>query len=107
MAVNKVNKRKGRVAVFRCVVDMYGISHQISGLRTVEIELSTGASLADLIAGLKREIPALEGPVIHPGEKRLNEQHVFNINGRFYFDDSELQLKDGDRVALLTLAISG
>jgi molybdopterin converting factor small subunit len=93
--------------MIKCVVEMFGLSPEVSELRSVQIELNEGASLADLIAGLKSRIPALEGPVIRPGENRLTEQYAFNINGCFCFDGSELQIKDGDSVALLTLAVGG
>ncbi len=91
----------------RYIVEMYGLSSEITELRKVEVELEDGASLGDIIAALRREIPALEGRVIRAGEDRLTEWYTFNINGRFYFDDRELQLQDGDRVALLTLATGG
>ncbi|GAI05281.1 unnamed protein product [marine sediment metagenome] len=73
----------------------------------MEVELKDGASLGDVIAALRREIPALEGRVIRTGENRLMEQCAFNINGRFYLDDREVQLQNGDRILLLTLATGG
>ena len=93
--------------MFKCVVGMFGLSDEVTELREVEVELKDGASLGDVIAALRREIPALEGEVIRAGEERLTEHYAFNINGRFYSDDSELQLQDGDRVALLILATGG
>ena len=89
------------------IVEMYGLSSEITELRKTEVELKDGVSLGDVIAALRREIPALEGHVVRAGENRLMERYAFNINGRFYFDDRELQLQDGDRVALLTLAVGG
>ncbi len=91
----------------KCVVELFGLSHQITELRKVEIELKDGASLVDVIAALRREIPALDGPVICIGENRLTEHYAFNVNGRFYSDDRKLQLQEGDRIALLTLATGG
>ncbi len=91
----------------RYIVGMYGLSGEITELREVEIELKDRASLGDVVGALRRKIPGLEGRVIHAGEDRLMERYAFNINGRFYFDDAEIQLQDGDRVALLTLAMGG
>ena len=92
--------------MFRCTVEMFGLSDEITGLRKVEVELRDGASLGALIAALRREIPALEGCVICDGEDRLTEYYAFNINGRFYFDDRELQIQDGDHVVLLTQLVA-
>ncbi len=86
---------------------MYGLSSEITDLRKAEVELEDGASLGAVIAALRREIPALEGHVIRAGENRLMEPYAFNINGRFYFGDGELQGHEDDRIALLTLATGG
>ena len=91
----------------RCFVQLFGLPREVTELQKVEVGLKDGASLGDVIAALRSEIPALEGPVIHAGENRLTEYYAFNINGRFYPNDSEIQLQDSDRIALLTLATGG
>ena len=93
--------------MFRCVVGMFGLSHDVTELRNVELELEDGAHLGDVIEALRREIPALEGDVIFAGEDRLTEHYAFNINGRFYLDSDELKIQQGDRIALLLLATGG
>ena len=93
--------------MIRCVVELYGLPRQVTELREVEVGLEDGASLREVVAALKREIPALEGPVTRAGEDRLLEYYAFNVNGHFYFDDREVQLQDGDHVLLLTLASGG
>ena len=93
--------------MIRCVVELFGLPREITELREVEVGLKDGASLGDVIAALRREIPALEGRVIRAGEDWLVEHYGFNINGHFYLDDDELQLQDGDHVALLALAGGG
>ncbi len=91
----------------RCIVQLFGLPHEITELQKVEVGLEDGANLGDVIAALRREIPALEGRVIRAGENRLMEHCAFNINGRFYLNDQDVQLQDGDRVSLLTLATGG
>ncbi len=91
----------------RYVVEMFGLPCEIAGRREVEVKVEDGASLGDVIAALRREVPALEGTVIRAGEDRLMERYIFNINGRFYFDNDQLKLRDGDRLRLLTLATAG
>ena len=93
--------------MIRCMVQLFGLPHEITELREVEVELKDGANLRDIIAALRREIPALEGHAIHTGANRLMEHCAFNINGRFYLDDKEVQLQNSDRIALLTLATGG
>lgn len=94
--------------MIKCIVEMYGLSSEITGRREVEIELQDEASLGDVVGALRHKIPVLEGRVIRAGEDRLIEYYAFNINGHFYFDDrEEVQLQNGEHVALLTLATGG
>lgn len=86
---------------------MWGLPREVSGLPEVEVKLEADASLKDVIAALKRQVPALEGSVICQGEDRLEDTCVFNINGQFFLEDEKLQLKDGDCLRLLTLATGG
>jgi len=91
----------------RCIVQLFGLAREVTELHELEVKLKDGASLGDVIAVLRREIPALEGRVIRAGEDRLMEHCAFNINGRFFLNDKDVQLQDGDRVSLLTLATGG
>jgi molybdopterin converting factor small subunit len=91
----------------RYVVEMFGRPYEITGLRKVELELKNGASLADIVAGLKLAVPELEGEVIRTGEDRITDEFTFNINGRFYSYDGDLHLQEGDHIVLLTLATIG
>ena len=93
--------------MIKCIVQLFGLPREITELREVEVELTDEANLGDVIAVLRRKIPALEGRVIHAGENRLMEHCAFNINGRFYLNDKEVQLQNSDRIALLTLATGG
>jgi molybdopterin converting factor small subunit len=93
--------------MFKSVVHMYGLPHEITDLRAVEIEVNEGSGMAEVVAALKQKVPALEGPVIRSGQDRLEDQYKFNINGHFYFDGMDFQFKPGDRIALLTPATGG
>ena len=88
-------------------VELFGMSNQLVGLRRVEVELDDGACLEDLVAALRRKIPALEGSVIRRGEDRLTNHYTFNVNGRFYMDDYAVKVHDDDHIVLLTFALGG
>jgi molybdopterin converting factor small subunit len=88
-------------------IPMYGLQREITELRQVEVELPEGATMPEVIAAMREKIPSLEGPVIRPGEDRLVEQYKFNLNGRFYFDGQDFELKPGDRIALLVPMTGG
>jgi molybdopterin converting factor small subunit len=103
----EVEQKGGHPAMIKCVVRLFGLSHQIAERHEVEVELKDGAKLGDVIVALRREIPALEGRVIRAGENQLMKHYAFNINGRFYPDDGEIPLQKGDRIMLLTLSSGG
>ncbi len=91
----------------KCTVEMYGLALEVCGISEIELELKDGAHLGELIAELRKKVPVLEGPVINAGEDRLTEHCLFNIDGRFYFGNEDMVLKDGGSVRLLTLATGG
>jgi molybdopterin converting factor small subunit len=93
--------------MFKIKLPMYGLPREITPLREVELELPEGATMAEVVAALKKKVPTLEGPVIRPGENRLEELYKFNLNGHFYFDGSDFRLQPGDRIALLVPATGG
>jgi len=93
--------------MIKYMVHMYGLPHEVTDLRSVEIEVKEGAAMGEVIAALRSKVPSLEGPVIRQGEDRLEDQYNFNINGHFYFDGMDFQLQKGDRIALLTPATGG
>jgi molybdopterin converting factor small subunit len=88
-------------------IPMYGLPREITELREVEVALSDGAGMAEVIAAMRKKIPSLEGPVIRKGEDRLMDQFKFNINGRFYFDGQDFKLNKDDRIALLVPITGG
>jgi hypothetical protein len=93
--------------MFKSKVQMYGLSHEITDLREVEIELPDKAGMNEVLAAMKKAIPPLEGTVIVPGTTSLMDLYKFNINGRFYFEGMDFQLHPGDRIALLIPAMGG
>jgi molybdopterin converting factor small subunit len=89
------------------VIPMYGLPREITEKREVEVELKDGAGMAEVVAALRKKVPALEGRAIVPGEDRLAEGYKFNINGSFYFAGTDFKLKKGDRIALLVPMTGG
>jgi molybdopterin converting factor small subunit len=93
--------------MIKCSVEFFGLPNEITDQKKVEIELNNGTGIRDALAALRRKIPALEGNVIKAGEDHLTEYYVFNIKGQFHYDDSDIQLQDGDKLLLLLLATGG
>ena len=99
--------------MLKCSVDMYGLPLGITDLTSVEIELAGDVHLKDIVAALKRKVPALEGQVILPGQDCLAGNYLLNIDGKLHASHTEdearalTSLKDGDRIALLPLSSGG
>jgi molybdopterin converting factor small subunit len=94
----------------KCTVDFFGLPATVTEQK-VEIEVKERAKLGDIIAALRHKVPALEGKIIITGQDRMVDGFTFNIHGHFYVDgfdnDQDLQLQDGDHIALLTMPIGG
>jgi molybdopterin converting factor small subunit len=93
--------------MIKWIIPMYGLPREITEKREVEVELSDGAGMAEVVAALREKVPSLEGPVIVPGVDRLVDEYKFNINGTFYFAGMDFKLKKGDRIALLVPMTGG
>lgn len=93
--------------MFKCVIGLFGLPHEIASEHEVEVELRDEASLTDVIVALRHKIPRMEGPVICDVEDKLTEYYAFNINGRFYTDDKEIRIHSGDNIALLAIPTGG
>jgi molybdopterin converting factor small subunit len=89
------------------VIPMYGLPREITEKREVEVELRDGAVMAEVVAALRKKVPALEGRAIVRGEDRLEEGYKFNVNGTFYYAGTNFRLKKGDRIALLVPMTGG
>jgi molybdopterin converting factor small subunit len=102
------SERKGESrALFKCVIGLLGLPYEIAGAHEVEIELADEASLSEVVAALRREIPRLEGRVIRAEKDRLTSYYAFNINGRFYNDDQQIRIRKGDKIGLLAIVSGG
>ena len=88
-------------------VELFGMSNQFAGRRNVEFELDGDVSLGEVVAALRREMPALEGSIIKPGEDKLTGHYTFNVNGRFCMDDYDVKVTGDDHILLLTFALGG
>jgi hypothetical protein len=93
--------------MFKIKMPLYGLDRNLTDLKEIELELEDGAGMAEVIAEMRRRAPALEGPVIRPGENRLVDLYKFNLNGHFYFGDMPFSLHPGDRIALLVPVTGG
>jgi hypothetical protein len=60
---------------------------------------------------MRQKLPDLEGKVVVKGQDKVIEGYSFNIHGKFYIDgyddDSNLQLTNGDKIAIMTIPIGG
>lgn len=88
-------------------VELLGMANVLADLRNVNVKLDGPVSLRDLVGALRREMPALEGSVIRPGEDRLTSHCSFNVNGRFHIDDYDVVVRSGDHIVVVALALGG
>jgi hypothetical protein len=93
--------------MFTLGIEMYGIPQNITRQYKMAVDLQDEASLKDVVLALKRQIPALEGPVICPGQDRLNEEYTFIVNGQSQPGESNIRIQRNDRIVLVLMATGG
>lgn len=87
-------------------VKLFGFPQSVSTRREVTFSLADEATLADVIANLRKSVPTLVGYAVMPGEDRLVENFKFNHNGRLVYTDFSAKVSSGDHIALL-IQVSG
>lgn len=95
------------VSVFSVNIEMYGIPQNITQQNKMAVDLEDEAGLREVVLALKRQIPALEGPVICEGQDSLIENYAFIINGQSQPSDSNVRIQRNDRIVLVLMATGG
>ncbi len=91
-----------------CIVEFYGQSYELAGRKEAVLKLEKNkAGIPDMVAALRKEVPALDGFVLKEGQDSLMDNQVLNINGQFYHNGDEIILRDDDRIRVLTIATGG
>ena len=91
-----------------CTVEFYGLAGEIAGRKEAALSLGESrAGIPEIVATLRKEVPALDEIVLQKEQDLLADNQVLNVDGRFYQNGDELDLKDGDRIRLLTIATGG
>lgn len=90
-----------------CRVELFGLARSIVGERALALDLPRGATVADALARLADEYPALVGPVIRPDGEGLAEGHVLNLNGREFIEDVGAVIGPGDTLLVLSNTAGG
>jgi molybdopterin converting factor small subunit len=88
-------------------IELVGPMSRVAGLRHLTVELGDPATLAELVAAIRRTAPELEGSLIKAEQDRLVGHYTFNVNGRFHMDEYDTAVHPGDRVLIVSLAMGG
>jgi ThiS family len=88
-------------------VELVGLPNKLAEMRRVEVDLDSGATLAELVAALRQARPELEGSIIRPEQDKLAGHYTFNVNGRFHVDEYDVTVQPNDRILVVILAMGG
>lgn len=82
-------------------VQIFGFPTKLFDGHEVILSLDEEACLTDLVAQLRKKVPALEGFAVAPGENRLMAGFKFNLNGQLIYSDFSIKVNSEDRIVLL------
>lgn len=83
-------------------VELFGIARARAGAEEAEFEAD---SLGDVLRGLARRFPKLEGEVVSAGA--LAEGWLVSLDGERFVDDPATPLADGARLLLISAHAGG
>ena len=84
------------------VIELYGVPRLRAGRSQVTVQAS---SVAEAIAALDQQCPALEGHVISEG--RLLPAYRVSLNGQTFVSDPATRLRSGDSLVLIAADAGG
>lgn len=85
-------------------IELYGVPRLRAGVARLSVE---AASVAEALAALGRECPALRGTVIDGGGAGVNPAYRLSVNGERFVTDPSAPLADGDALILLSADVGG
>ena len=93
----------------RVAIEFTGISRILTGKTECMLSLDPNSSLRDVVVSLAKKYPELIGEVIKEDGETLFPDDVISLNGEkiFHGDDPQLELRDGDKLFLLSLLAGG
>ena len=93
----------------RVAIEFTGISRILTGKTECMLSLDPNSSLRDVVVSLAKKYPELIGEVIKEDGETLFPDDVISLNGEkiFHGDDLQLELRDGDKLFLLSLLAGG
>jgi molybdenum cofactor guanylyltransferase len=96
------------VQAMTCTVELLGVARIVSGRQELSLALPPGATVADALAELSRQLPALAGCVITRGGGHLIDGYACNVNGlEFVKDPATTTVKSGDSIVILSADAGG
>jgi molybdopterin-guanine dinucleotide biosynthesis protein A/molybdopterin converting factor small subunit len=91
-----------------CTVELLGVARILSGQRELSLALPAGATVADALAELLRQLPSLSGKVITEKRGDLIDGYACNVNGlHFVKDPAKTNVNPGDSLVILSADAGG
>jgi molybdopterin-guanine dinucleotide biosynthesis protein A/molybdopterin converting factor small subunit len=91
-----------------CTVELLGVARILSGRHELSLALPPGATVADALTELLRQLPSLSGKVITQGRGDLIDGYTCNVNGlQFVKDPARTTVKPGDSILILSADAGG
>ncbi|HWP60320.1 MAG TPA: NTP transferase domain-containing protein [Candidatus Acidoferrales bacterium] len=88
-------------------VELFGVARLLAKVAKVELTLAHGATIADALARLAEEVPALAGKVVERETRTLARGYACNLNGREFVRDPSAEVRAGDSLFILSADAGG
>lgn len=86
----------------RCHVELLGTARLAAGVKEVVLEVSSPATVAQIVSVLAAQCPPLVGSVLDLDRRALSPGHVLCRNGRDILVGPRATVNPGDRLILMS-----
>jgi len=95
----------------RITVELFDLARHLTKKEQVELDIHVRTrdvvTLQDVAVALCESTPELLGRVLNPETKKPMDTYAFNLNGRYITQNLNTEVKEGDRVILMTVVGGG
>ena len=94
-------------ASLSCTVELFGVARLLAKTRIISLSLAPDATFAQVLSAVAQRLPVLVGRVINPNGTDLLPGFACNINGIDFVRDRETQIRQHDKIFILSADAGG
>lgn len=89
--------------LMKVTIEFFGPARLLTNMKEVDVDLTNGTELRDLVVFISKKFPQLLGRIVNPEPLGLIEPYAFSVNGRYVARDLNVGINEGDKILLFLI----